>query len=308
MRRFAPKLFGPLLLVIAACSSDPPAPIDPSLPGGGTGGKLGNDAGRAGSSFGGSPSGPGKCAGPGYKEPAEPQQVDEVSARLVDQDGSVIANEPVQVCGSDVCFYGVTTEAGGVAIRPGQSMTKPAFKFGEGKVSARFAWLLPAEPVVDLGTVQSVRLPSLADGAALEPGNTATSNGLSITPAEGSAITHDRLTFQTPEERRLRAVRVGLDVAPPVVDAELGLELLYAATPVETVFCPPSRLAIENTEGWAAGTQVEVFLHGVDIEEAWAPYGGWAKVADAVVSEDAARVETLDPGLPVLGVLGFRRK
>lgn len=308
MRRIAPKPFGPLLLLIAACSSDPESPIDPSRPGGGAGGEAANGGGRSGSSFAGGAPSARECEGPGYKETTPPQQVDEVSARLVDQEGSVLADEPVQVCGSDVCFYGATTEAGGVAIRPGQPMTKPAFKFGEGKVSARLAWLLPATPVVELGTVQSVRLPPLAEGAALEAGETADSGGLRLTPAPGSRITHDGLTFQKPEERRLRAVRVGLDVAPPVVEPELGLELLYAATPVDTVFCPPARLAVENSEGWAAGTAVEVLLHGVDIEEAWAPYGGWAKVADAVVSEDGVHVETVDPGLPVLGVLGFRRK
>ena len=45
----------------------------------------------------------------------------------------------------------------------------------------------------------------------------------------------------------------------------------------------------------------------MDITEEWAPYGDWAKIAGAVVSDDGERIETTEPGLPVLGVLGLRR-
>ncbi|MFO7181366.1 MAG: hypothetical protein DIU78_021870, partial [Pseudomonadota bacterium] len=74
-----------------------------------------------------------------------------------------------------------------------------------------------------------------------------------------------------------------------------------------TRFCPPAALSIDNHLGWPAGTDVEVWLHGVDIAEEWAPYGGWAQVSAARVSDDGERIETTEPGLPVLGVLGFRR-
>src|SRR5690606_7622431 len=113
--------------------------------------------------------------------------------------------------------------------------------------------------------------------------------------------------FREPEEQGLRAVRVPLDSAPPVVAEGPELEIVIAATPVDTRFCPPALLTIDNELDWSPGTDVEVWLHGVDISQEWAPYGGWAKVSDAHVSDDGERIETTEPGLPVLGVLGFRR-
>ena len=64
-----------------------------------------------------------------------------------------------------------------------------------------------------------------------------------------------------------------------------------------------------NTAGWPAGTEVELFVHGVSIAREYAPYGGWAKVSDGKVSPDGAAIST-DPGggLPVLSVFGVRRR
>jgi hypothetical protein len=211
------------------------------------------------------------------------------------------------VCGTDICIQGKATESGGVVIGPQQDITKPAFKFGEGKVSARFARLLPDQPRVDFGIVHTVRLPELGSGVALVAGKQASAGGLSLFPETGSTIRIDKLTFTEADEQKLRAVQVPLDRAEDLIDPELGLELLYAATPTSTQFCPPVRLSVDNSEGWAAGTEVEVLLHGVEIDEEWAPYGGWTKVSDAAVSSDGLVIETTSPGVPLLGVLGFRR-
>lgn len=252
---------------------------------------------------------PVKCEGPGYAEAAPSQFIASVSATLVDQAGDPVANELVQVCGVDLCVAGESSAAGGVLLGPMQAMKRPAFKFGEGKHSARFAWLLPADtPEVDLGTVRTVLLPPLGSGAALTPGEEASSGGLSLLPAAGGNIRFDRLTFRSGEEQQLRAVRLDVTTAPAVVAPELGFEIVYATTPVDTAFCPPAELRIENSEGWAPGTEVEVWLHGVHVEQEWAPYGGWAKVSTAQVSADASRIETSAAGLPFLGVLGFKRR
>lgn len=256
-----------------------------------------------------SPTPPAVCeAGPGYREDVSPQRVDSLSAELVDRDGEPVANELVQVCGLDLCTNGGSDTQGRVSITPAQEFREPAFKFGEGRESARFAWLLPDEPELELGVVRTVRLPPLATAVALTPGETITYEELVLTLAPGTKIQIDGLSFRTPEERGLRAVRVPLDRAPEVVQSGPGLELVYATTPVETRFCPPATLAIPNDEGWDAGTEVELWLHGVDITEEFAPYGGWAKVSEAVVSADGERIETTEPGLRVLGVLGFRRR
>jgi hypothetical protein len=248
------------------------------------------------------------CAsGPGFAESVEPRQIDSVSALLVDLDGAPIGNEVVQVCGTDVCIQGRTSANGGVTIAAKSPIRKAAFKFGEGKLSARFAWLLPEATEVDLGTVRSVRLPELDTAVPIVAGEVASSGGLTLEPPAGSRVRFDQLTFQTGNERGLRALKVPLDLAPSVVSEGPDLEIVYAATPNGTEFCPPAKLSIINDEGWPAGSEVEVWLHGIEIEEEWAPYGGWAHVADARVSEDGARIETLE-GIFFFGVLGFKRK
>ena len=156
--------------------------------------------------------------------------------------------------------------------------------------------------------LHTVRLPALETGVPLSAGSAASSGGLSLLPPAGGTIRIDQLTYESVEEQSLRAVRVPNELVPQFADAELGLELVYGATPVDTHFCPPAALRVDNTEGWAPGSEVEVLLHGVAIEEEFAPYGGWAKVSDARVSTDGAHIETTSPGIPVLGVLGLRRK
>ncbi|MBM4361854.1 MAG: hypothetical protein FJ104_04180, partial [Deltaproteobacteria bacterium] len=70
----------------------------------------------------------------------------------------------------------------------------------------------------------------------------------------------------------------------------------------------PATLILPNRTGLPAGTAVEILLHGVEVEEEFAPYGGWAKVSDARVSSSGATIETLPgQGLPVLSVVGVRR-
>ena len=67
-------------------------------------------------------------------------------------------------------------------------------------------------------------------------------------------------------------------------------------------------LSVPNTTGWAAGTEVEFWIHGVSVKEEWAPYGGWGKVSDGKVSSDGSRVETNEgDGIPILSVIGIRK-
>lgn len=263
------------------------------------GGRTGNATSHAGE-----PSCP---SGPGHDSQTDPQLVTAVSALLVDQDEQPMADQPVQVCGIDLCVFGETSQTGQVRMTPGERMRSPAFKYGEGKTTAKFAWLLPDQPIVDLKAVRGVRLPDLDRGVPLLAGAEANSHGLSLLPTPKADIRFDGIVFRTEAERRLRAVPIPIDTAPAVVDPDLEFEMLYATTPVDTVFCPPALMRVENSPGWSPQTEIEVWLHGTDIAETWAPYGGWAKISSARVSRDGTTVETTDPGLPVLGVLGFRR-
>jgi hypothetical protein len=253
------------------------------------------------------PTGASECKGPGYRESGEAQRVDSVSAELVDLDGEPVSDELVQVCGLDLCTNGKSGRDGSVSMALGEDFLEPAFKFGEGRISARFAQLLPRDSEIELGVVRTVRLPEVTTSVALAAGDTAEFEGFELAIAEGAKVQIDGISFRTDAEKGLRAVRVPVDRAPEVVAEGPGLELVYAATPVETRFCPPAALSVPNSEGWAPGTGVEVWLHGVDIAEDFAPYGGWGLVSAAEVSADGERIETTEPGLPVLGVLGFKR-
>lgn len=274
-----------LLLVLAACSSDG---LDSN------GEKPGEGAAEC-------------LTGPDYSAETEPQVVDRVTAELVDLDDTPLGDEEVQICGIDLCFYGASGPKGLVEVAPNAAMKKPAFKPGNVKESVRFAWLLPRdESVVELGKVHSVRLPEPGTGELLAKGETAHSNGLELSVPAGSTLGFDRFTYRGPEELDLRAVRLPLDGSLEFIDPSFEFGVVFAAAPTETTFCPPAKLTIENSAGWDPGQAVDVYLHGIDVNEEWAPYGGWAKVSDAVVSQDGTRIETTEPGLPVLGVLGFK--
>lgn len=234
-----------------------------------------------------------------------------MSATLVDVDDVPVEGELLEVCGIDLCSPPARSgKDGRVTMSPATPLIekKPAAKFGEGIITPRFAILLPRERVIDLGTVHTVRLPALSSAVPFAAGAEVSSEGLTLLPGAGSQIKIDQLTYESAEEQGFRAVRVPLEKAPELFDASVGLEIVYGGTPVETRFCPPAKMRVDNTEGWEPNTEVEVLLHGVAIEEEFAPYGGWAKVSDARVSADGTVIETTSPGLPVLGTIGLRRK
>jgi hypothetical protein len=117
----------------------------------------------------------------------------------------------------------------------------------------------------------------------------------------------DPFDFGTPDLRKFRAAAVSTQNPPAAVDASLGFGILYALTPSATELCPPAALTVPNSANFPAGSAVEVYLHGIDIAEVWAPYGGWAKVSDGTVSADGKTISTSEGGgLPALSVIGVR--
>jgi len=68
-------------------------------------------------------------------------------------------------------------------------------------------------------------------------------------------------------------------------------------------------VTVPNDPMWAAGTDVEFYIHSVDVGQDWAPYAGWAKVSDGKVSADGKTISTAaGQGLPVLEVFGIQKK
>jgi hypothetical protein len=161
---------------------------------------------------------------------------------------------------------------------------------------------------VDLGKQATFAFDPLALGAPLVPGQGAVSNGITLTVSpEPVSIAPDLVDFGTPDLQKFRAVEVPIDEVPPAVDPSLSFGMVVALTPSTTVICPAAALSVPNSPGWKAGARVELFLHGIDVTEEWAPYGGWAKVSGGAVSTDGKMIVT-DPegGLPQLSVVGIR--
>lgn len=63
-----------------------------------------------------------------------------------------------------------------------------------------------------------------------------------------------------------------------------------------------------NDLGWAPGAGVEFWITTVDVGQDFAPYAGWRKVSDGVVSADAGSVSTLpSQGFPTLETFAIRK-
>jgi hypothetical protein len=301
---------GAILLAATACGGG-----DSSGGGGsaGTGGTVLATGGTSGSGGTGGSAGSGArnaCPdGPGVPGDPRPQNVGSVRAQLLDLEGNPAVETP-QVCGIDVCvFIEDVDSAGGLSIPIGRSLDRPAFKNGIGLNYARFAYSLPDQAEHDLGVFRTVRLPDFDQGMPLVAGSEARSGSATLALSADAKLEIDILTYTNDEERTFRAAAVPVSQAPPAVDPALGFELLIALSPVDTVICPPARLSVANSAGWAATTVVEFFVHGVSIDEQWAPYGGWTKVSEGSVSADGTLITTAESGgVPVLGVIGIRRK
>lgn len=293
---------------VAACSSEDSAST--SGAGGGTtsttasaGGSTSSTSDSATSST--STGGP-ECDGPGYSGEAMPLQVDSITADIIDLDGNAFAAEPVQLCGLDICLYGDTDAAGHVVVPANKEMNTPSFKWGDGVTAARIAARLLEPGDTTFQKLVALRLPQ--DGVAMALGTTAKSGDVSLIFASEGSIEVDAINFPEPDQQLFRSVTVPSARIAEVIDASLGLEMLFGAGPFETVFCPAAKVSVPNSEGWDPGAAVEFWLHGVDTLQDWAPYAGWVKVSDGQVSADGVSVETAEgQGLPALGVFGIKR-
>jgi hypothetical protein len=248
--------------------------------------------------------------GPGYQDGTPAHQVDSVQATLVDYNGNPLADLPIQVCGTDICFNDTSNATGQIFVNAASMMVKPALKYADGIIFARFGILLPPEAVVTYpNPLEVARFPDLGTGAPLAAGQSATSGDVTITVPPGGTIEVDTLIYDDPAEQAFRSVTIPSTKIPPAVDPSLMLELVFAVTPLETLFCPAAAVSVPNSLGWPAGTDVEFFVHGLEIGEEWAPYAGWAKASDGKVSADGSKIETASTGgFNILSDFGIRRK
>ncbi len=235
--------------------------------------------------------------------------IGKVTAVIKDQDGHPVAGTEIQLCGTNKCAYETTDDAGLVTFDlaggPNAELTNPVLKFGNNLDTARFGIQVEAGDT-DFGDLVTAKLEG---GADLCPGDTVEAGKLSMDlSAEGQGVAVDELLNETPESQQLRAVRITDPTATKSFTEAEGFELLYGMAPVDTIFCPPVPISVPNDLDWAPGTEVEFAVQGLDIEQRFAPYGGWSVFAAGKVSDDGKLVATTDKGLVMSGPLGIRRK
>lgn len=248
---------------------------------------------------------PAVCEAPGYHEDAAPLTVEQVQASIVDSDGALVPNFPVQVCGLDRCFNGASNRVGQVNMAPHSALLRPAFKYGDGFEFAELALLLGPDEKQDLGTVQALPLPSYAEGAPFPKSGRVRQGDLTLSLDRNTTLEHDHLSYAD-SELLFRSVAIPIAQHPLALDP--SFERAYAVAPLGTTFCPPARLSLPNSSGWAPNTEVEVFVQGLDVAEKWAAYGSWTQVAEARVSSDGALIESTTGGIPILSAIALRRK
>jgi hypothetical protein len=289
---------------LLACGSDP---LDDGATGNGGTGGSGGTGGTPRCPDG--PMGGDVCDdGPGYAEEAMEIEIGSVSATVVDEQGAPIADLAVFVCGTKVCSLPERTDAGGnVTLAFSAPIEKPAFKYGDGLEVGRFFPLLSeGGAAIELGTIGTPRLP--APGACLEPGDVAESGNVRLTLAPDAAVELLPIDYPEPDDRTFRAAELPLALAPPGLDAGESLEAIFALAPVGATVCPPAAIELPNTPGYAPGTEVDILIHGADVDEEWVPYGRWRTVATGRVDDAGARIETIDGGLPYVSAVGVRAR
>ncbi len=311
-----PAVAAGLLFFTLACGSHPAAPVAPA--------DAGSDAGMndAGTSDAGTSDAGGSCLPGALYGGGETASVGgSVTATIVDTTGAAAAGQPIYICGIDLCSAPANVDSQGhAAISTGLSMKKPAFRFGDAVNYAEFSIPLTASPTA-FGTLTTGHLP--ATGAALTPGTTATSGDVSLAIPAGAMVAIDTIVYGTAAQQALRTVAIPVaSAAAQLASAKVNgssanFQLLYGLAPVDTTICPPAKVTVPlphhtaapNDLGWAAGAAVEFWVTTTDVGQTFAPYSGWARLSDGVVSADGASVSTVEgQGFPFLESFAVRLK
>jgi hypothetical protein len=263
--------------------------------------------GAAGASGAGGAGNTPQCMPPGYHMDSAAIEVDEVKARLSDPSGAVVPNLPIQVCGTNTCTYDSSNAQGVVDTTQAAMLVLPAFKYGDGRDFAELAVPI-RKSKQDLGDIVVLPLPGYADGAAFPKSGPVSNGDLTLFIDSTTSVVHDVLNYEDDSQLVLRTVSIPIAQSQQALPDSFGFELAFGVAPLGSTFCPAARLSLKNSLNWDAGTQVEIFVQGVDTDEAWAPYGSWTQVAEGSVSDDGSSIDTTSGGIPILSAIAVRRK
>jgi hypothetical protein len=238
----------------------------------------------------------------------EPVPLAHVRASIRLPSGEHAAYLPVQVCGINNCIVDKTDESGKLNVAPGEPpLVLPALKYGDGFDFAELAVQLGSEPTQDLGELVALPLPTLAEGTPFPKSGPLTNGDLTLQLDSAGSLEHDTLSYSD-DQLLFRSVPVPIADSQQALPESFGFELAYGVAPLGTTFCPAAKLSLKNSAKWPAGTEVEVFVQGLDVSAKWAPYGTWQQVAEARVSSDGSRIDTTSGGIPILSSIALRRK
>ena len=229
-----------------------------------------------------------------------------MTAQFVDEHGDPALVGRVQVCGVDVCRDATAnTSATGKLVKVmGEAVDAPACKFGDG-----LDWAELLVPVTagdnDLGTLMTARLPDLASSERFEPGESVTSNGMTLTLAENAHVEANTLDYETDEQQMsFRAVELPADA---LAQLQQDFVVAFGLSPLDTTICPSPQITLKNNTDLRPGTELELYMLGLNAAGRWAAYGTWHKVGEGRVSDDGASLDFPD-GVPVLSAIGVRVK
>lgn len=270
---------------------------------GGDSSGSGGSATHAGGGSGGKPQAPSCPKGENPRGDAKPEALGTVSGEIVDDQGMPTSSGLVQICGRDICINARVTSNGKLAEQVDQTLDSPACKWGDGFDWAKLALPLEAGDT-DLGTLTTARLPDYAESVPLAAGKTVTSGGVTLTLATKAQVVVNALDYETEQQQGFRAVAI-----PEAALTRLDPDFVagYALSPLETRICPSPSLSLENAGDLAPGTALELYLLGLDVEEAWAPYGQWLMIGEGAVSDDGASLDFPD-GVPLLTAVAVKVK
>jgi len=139
----------------------------------------------------------------------------------------------------------------------------------------------------------------------------------------GGFIGVNELIYDTPDKQKFRAVNIPLAQEAAVLapltftDGGAGFAVMFGVSPAETLLCPAAKVSVAlpsdkmmpNNFNWLPKAAVELWVMTTDVGQEYAPYGGWAKASDGIVSDDGKSVSTVDGGgFVFLETFGIRLK
>lgn len=270
---------------------------------GGSGGGTGAAGATGGGGAGAAGAGGAECEEPeGEKGTVNDVAVGSVDVTVEDETGAPVANEPLLLCGVDLCSVPTNSNAMGQAtlVSPAATLDRPLLKPNNSLNFAKVGYLYESGP-----TLTGV-FPRMVDGgAAITAGSSVEAGDATLTIPAGGVVVIDELTYFEPDQQTFRGVVVSDQVAiAQIIGA--GYAQVVGLGPVDTLICPSASLSVPNDAGLGANTVVEVYGQELSIFESFGPYGEWSLITEGVVSADGATIEI--PELPVLLTLAIKIK